>query len=313
VLRHGVRSVNLRQMGAALVGLVGVALIARSGIPAVQAARTVSSVTDGTAKPGIIDIPGFRRDAWFLADEPLLGFVEIPAGPFLMGSDATKDAQAYDNEGWTDGRSPHTVTVPTFYVGRYEVTAAQFRAFTDATDRPSNGSAGSEPAANVSWPDAMEYARWLTRVLRDSPNTPPELTRLLASGWRVTLPSEAQWEKAARGTDGRIYPWGNQPSRDLANYAGQSVRRVGEMRCAECAHGLSDMSGNVWELTRTAFRPGPLGADAEDLRTDALMVMRGGSFADDARNVRTTVRGGADPGARRPFIGFRVVLTDDAR
>jgi len=81
--------------------------------------------------------------------------------------------------------------------------------------------------------------------------------------------------------------------------------------CDDCAHGLSDMAGNVWEWTRSPYQPYPFSND-DDLRTigsDALWVMRGGSFADNAQYVRTANRGGADPGARRPFIGFRVVLT----
>ena len=70
------------------------------------------------------------------------------------------------------------------------------------------------------------------------------------------------------------------------------------------------MSGNVWEWTRSPFQPYPFdeGADRVDLEADALWVMRGGSFTDPARNIRTTTRGGADPGARRPFIGFRIAL-----
>ena len=71
------------------------------------------------------------------------------------------------------------------------------------------------------------------------------------------------------------------------------------------------MSGNVWELTRSPYQPYPYdeGDDAGDLATDALFVMRGGSFTDPAPNVRAAIRGGADPGVRRPFIGFRVVIT----
>jgi formylglycine-generating enzyme required for sulfatase activity len=127
----------------------------------------------------------------------------------------------------------------------------------------------------------------------------------------VTLPTEVQWEKAARGTDGRVYPWGNEPRTDLANFQGTATRPVGSVQCAECAYGLSDMSGNVWELTRTPYRDGPHDPRAQqpDLAADALWVMRGGSFADPARNVRAAIRGGADPGVRRPNIGFRLAIS----
>jgi formylglycine-generating enzyme required for sulfatase activity len=86
---------------------------------------------------------------------------------------------------------------------------------------------------------------------------------------------------------------------------------VGGFVCAECPYGLADMSGNVWEWTRSPYQPYPYDPtdDRDDLESDALWVMRGGSFGDDPRQVRAAVRGGADPGARRPFIGFRVALS----
>jgi formylglycine-generating enzyme required for sulfatase activity len=257
----------------------------------------------------------FRSEAWSLPDEDLLGFVEIPGGPFPMGSDPGRDPLAFDNEVWSASGGPESVGVPTFYMGRYEVTVAQFRAFVEETGRRSDESALSMPAdfpvANVSWTDAVEYARWLDGRLRELSTTPPALARFLQEGGRVTLPTEAEWEKAARGTDGRLYPWGDEPLRERANFGGSGVRPVGATPCPECAHGLLDAAGNVWEWTLTPFRPGPYApsAPAPDLREDALWVMRGGSFADPPQNVRSAVRGGADPGARRPFIGFRVAIS----
>ena len=146
--------------------------------------------------------------------------------------------------------------------------------------------------------------------MRESPETPPELKALLAEGWRVTLPSEAQWEKAARGDDGRIFPWGNELRADRANFASEVATAVGEMACPECAHGLADMSGNVWEWTRSPWQPYPYDEadDREGLEGDALWVMRGGSFGDPVRNVRAAMRGAAGPDVRREFIGFRVVM-----
>ena len=88
-------------------------------------------VSPPTAGPS--DLSRFRSDAWFLPDEALLGFVEIPAGPFLMGSDAAIDTLAFDNERWADARAQGTVDLPAYYIGRYEVTVAQFRAFVDET------------------------------------------------------------------------------------------------------------------------------------------------------------------------------------
>ena len=127
----------------------------------------------------------------------------------------------------------------------------------------------------------------------------------------MTLPSEAEWEKAARGTDGRIFPWGSQPTSDFANFNSGEIHAVGSKSCGECAYGLSDMSGNVWEFTRSPLQGYPYNPtdDSESLSEDALWVMRGGSFADNINNVRAAVRGAVDPGVRSNTIGFRVAIS----
>jgi formylglycine-generating enzyme required for sulfatase activity len=260
-------------------------------------------------------LPGFRADAWFLPDDPLLGFVEVPAGPFVMGSDPVTDRLAFDNERWGDRGTQGSVDLPAFHIARYEVTVAQFKAFVDATgyriDEQAIQGLPTHPVTSVSWPDALAYSRWLEKTLRAWPRTPPQLGWLFGDGWHVGLPSEAEWEKAARGTDGRIYPWGNEPRRDRANFGAKGTTPVGTFTCPECPFDLFDMSGNVWELTRSPYQAYPYdpGNDRENLEADALWIMRGGSFADTERNVRAAIRGGADPGARRPFIGFRVVIS----
>lgn len=258
---------------------------------------------------------GFRQDLYQLPDDSLLGLHEIPAGPFTMGSDPARDPAAFDIEWWGDGRVQATVDLPRFFLSRTEVTVAQYAAYLHDTGRtPADPrtleAPPNHPVAFVSWPEAVAYARWLDEALRTSDTTPPLVAELLARGWRVTLPDEAQWEKAARGVDGRLYPWGDSLVEGRANFRSRSPAPVGSFPCPECAHGLRDMAGNVWEWTRSPFQPYPFDADDDRVTVDdpALWVMRGGSFQDDTRFIRAANRGGADPGARRPFIGFRLAL-----
>jgi formylglycine-generating enzyme required for sulfatase activity len=243
-------------------------------------------------------LPAAERDA-------LPSFVEIAGGPFTMGADRASDPMAFDNERWSPAAGVGTVDVPTFYMAVHEVTVAEFTKFAQATRWPVDQRALAGPADHpvtfVSWPDALAYCRWLDATMKGS----------LPAGFRVTLPSEAQWEKAARGGDGRRYPWGAEPRRDRANVGGQGTVAAGSVACPECANGLADMAGNVWEWTRSPYQPYPYDEsnDRANLDQDALWVMRGGGFADTPQLIRTTTRGAAEPGARRPFIGFRVVIS----
>lgn len=283
-----------------------------------DATASMGSGASGIALPAAP--AGFRADAWYLPDDPRLGFVEIPAGPFVMGSDPGVDPQAFDVEWWGEGRVQGVVDLPTYHLGRFEVTVAQFIAFVADSGHPVHPealrAALDHPVTMVSWTDAVAYARWLDGRLRDgAASVPDEIAALLREGWRVTLPTEAQWEKAARGGDARIYPWGDVPRRDRAHWGADAPRRVGADPCPECPYAVLDLSGNVWEWTRSPYQPYPYDEadDREGLGAEALWVMRGGSFADGPRFIRGANRGGADPGARRPFIGFRVALGREAR
>ena len=264
----------------------------------------------------IAPMEGFSSEAWFLPDDELLGFVIIPAGTFVMGSNPGIDRMAFENERWSNTRRQGSVELPAFYIGRYEVTVAQYKAFANATGHPIDQRAlsvpDSHPITYVTWPDALAYCRWLDEQLRNWPLTPIELKQFMQQGARVKLPNEAEWEKAARGENGQTYPWGQRARTDLANYSSNSTMPVGSKPCPECANGLSDMSGNVWELTRSPLQDYPFDSadDRENLSEDALWVMRGGSYSDDERLVRTAVRGGFDPGVRNPGIGFRVVISN---
>jgi len=250
-----------------------------------------------------------------LPNLPLLGFVEVEAGEFLMGSNPLLDRLAYENERWSSRQRQGEVYLPSFFISRYETTIAQFGVYADeiGLDMGQINLVGSPDLAayNVTWSDAVGYASWLDSKLRSSPLTPERLKAILEGGGRVTLPSEAEWEKAARSTDGRIFPWGSQPTSDFANFNATEVYSVGSKLCDECAYGLSDMAGNVWEFTRSPLQDYPYDPadDLDNLSEDALWVMRGGSFADSINNVRAAVRGAVDPGVRSKTIGFRVVLS----
>jgi formylglycine-generating enzyme required for sulfatase activity len=248
--------------------------------------------------------PGLQAD-------PLLGFVEVPAGPFVMGSAV---APAFDNERWSAAAGEGSVDVGAFLIARHEVTVRQFAAFAAATGWQAEpralAGAPDHPVTYVSWTDALAYCRWLDATLKTASGVPPRLAQAGRDGWRVTLPTEAQWEKAARGGDRRAFPWGDQPRRDRGNFDGTGTTPVGQFPCPECPFGLADMSGNVWEWTRSPYQPYPYDErdDRSGLGADALWVIRGGHYGDPARLVRTTARGAAEPGARRPFIGFRLVI-----
>ena len=296
----------------AALGLVTAVWIALSNAGSLPQSPLIS---DDTVNGNPEEVPGFLAEAWQLPDDPLLGFVEIAAGSFLMGSDAVIDPMAFDIERWSSTNAQAVLELPTYYIGRFEVTVAQMRSFVQATGYPIDGQAlggaPGHPATFISWPDALAYSRWLDEILRTSPDTPEVLSTLLEGGGQVTLPTEAEWEKAARGSDGRIYPWGSEPRPDRATYQARGTTAVGSHQCPECPFGLSDMAGNVWEWTRSPYQPYPYDPidDFEDLENESLWVMRGGSFTDPAHFVRGANRGGADPGARRAFIGFRMAIS----
>ena len=269
--------------------------------------------------------PRFRADAWGLPAEPLLGFTRIPAGPFLMGSDLTRDADAFSDE-----QPQHAVDLQyDYYMARYPVTVAQFQAFAQASgyqpwDNDSLQGLPNHPVAWVNWHDALAYCEWLTARLREWAETPEPLAHLLRDvGWCVTLPSEAEWEKAARGADGRRYPWGDDPDPNCANCDATGIGKTSAVGCFPAGvspYGVEEMSGNVWEWTRSLWGsewnklifPYPYKPDdgREQLQApdDIRRVVRGGAAWGDRQYARCAARFLVD--ARDVFnvVGFRVVV-----
>jgi formylglycine-generating enzyme required for sulfatase activity len=219
--------------------------------------------------------------------------VWVPAGEFTMGS--TEEQTAVVLKEWPkesqelakllfDAEKPqHKVSLDGYWMYKYEVTVAQYRKFCEATKKempvaPDRGWKENHPMVNVSWQDAADYAEWAG----------------------VTLPTEAQWEKAARGTDGRIYPWGNDwDASKCANSVKtrqKSTQVVGSYPTGASKYGCMDMAGNVWEWCADWYDPnyykkaptknptGPLeGVPFEIAGTTYAghRMLRGGSWLDD--------------------------------
>jgi formylglycine-generating enzyme required for sulfatase activity len=259
-------------------------------------ARPVSSV----AAPSVVERRESRPDVLTITSPIHLELVRVPAGAFLMGSDPGKDEDAREDE-----QPQHRLDLPEFYIGKYPVTNAQYAAFVEATDHRAPGywnhdgvpsGKSGHPVVKVSWRDAIAFCRWLS----------------WETGKEFTLPSEAEWEKAARGPDGRIYPWGNQsPTADLCNFAKNvgGTTPVGTYSPqGDSPYGCADMAGNVWEWTRSLKRDYPydLGDGREDLEISDWRVLRGGAFLYSEGNVRCAYRDWFGPVCRDP-VGFRVV------
>lgn len=300
----------------------------------IAAVRRRAGDAPGTAKPGAAPagekgwsgeaLPaGVRRghEAPVLLWEPRPGvvveLVHVPGGEFPMGSEE-KIADEIE-------RPRHLHPVAPFFIGRRPVTASQYHAFCDATDRerpapPSWPSSPRHPIVNVDWEDAASFCTWL--------------------GGR--LPGEAEWEKAARGSDERRFPWGDEPpSPDRCVWDGSPMagsrsawqpsrgrfvkESVNERHSAargpesdrerpagQSPYGALDMAGTVWEwcavwFEREAYTRYAAG-DLHAPRTGKARVTRGGSWDSPPHKCRATTRGAVKPDARNEALGFRVVL-----
>ncbi|MGE3062130.1 MAG: formylglycine-generating enzyme family protein [bacterium] len=225
--------------------------------------------------------------------------IYIPAGEFTMGS------WDYDDE-----KPVHKVYLDGYYIMKYEVTNKQYKKFCDETGRsypPEPRFDGMSsyftsypdyPVVNVSWNDAKAYCDWAD----------------------LRLPTEAEWEKAARGTDGREYPWGNEnPGTNRCNYEGTEdgykyTSPVGSYENGRSPYGCYDMSGNVWEWCndrygesyyRTSKYKNPKGPNSGSER-----VLRGGSWYGGVGNMRTADRGNIDPAFVIDGGGFRCAASE---
>ncbi|MFO0983686.1 MAG: SUMF1/EgtB/PvdO family nonheme iron enzyme [Planctomycetota bacterium] len=223
--------------------------------------------------------------------------VAVPAGDFTLGNTTS--------EGDQDESPPHRVHFARkFYIDMYEVTWERYRLFCNATNRPyppdSDKLKDNWPVVNVTWQDAMDYAAYVGKK----------------------LPTEAQWEYAAKGNQDRKYPWGSDTSGDRANWASTErneadwfnyLRPVGSTTGASWC-GAMDMAGNVWEWCLDWYKHDAYallrdGAESpQELRPSKDgHVIRGGSWLTKPASCRVTIRNAGNLPARFPYIGFRCV------
>jgi len=216
--------------------------------------------------------------------------ITIPAGKFTMGS----------SDGGLMERPVHTVYLDTYQIGKYEVMVAQYRKFCKATGRkmpkaPSWGWNDNHPIVNVTWSDAAAYCKW--------------------AGGR--LPTEAEWEKAARGTNGRTYPWGNTWDKSKCANPELGLRSttapVGSYPAGASPYGCMDMAGNAWEWCQDLFLPYPGSNNTDYINT--FRVLRGGCWYNPGSAsyvYRCACRYDYDPHACTEGFGFRLARSSGA-
>jgi formylglycine-generating enzyme required for sulfatase activity len=249
--------------------------------------------------------------------------VPIPAGSFTMGAQKRDPSKPnYDPNAYDDERPVSVVALDAYRIGRYPVTVTEYQHFVESAGyadlrwRTAGGHGRrrqapdhweeqlqfpNRPVVGVSWYEALAYCRW-------------------AGG---SLPSEAEWERAARGTEGRGFPWGNEPPDPTrCNYA-MNVGHptpVGIYPQGATPEGMHDLAGNVWGWTRSLWetKPGTVVSgypyDADDVREgleaaeNVACGLRGGGFDSDARLVRCAYRIRLYPDVLDRRLGFRVVV-----
>ncbi|MCA9970744.1 MAG: formylglycine-generating enzyme family protein, partial [Anaerolineales bacterium] len=246
----------------------------------------------------------------------------VPAGPFVRGSTAEEvdaavalcrqnpDRETCAREDFASEMPPRTVTLRAFYMDETEVTNDEYRACVaaDACEPPAEGSGdyrraayfdepafGDYPVVYVSWEDAAAYCEWAGR----------------------RLPTEAEWEKGARGENGAIFPWGDAFDSSRANTQDRGVEEitaVGQYPTGASPYGLLDMAGNVWEYVADWFDPAyyAVAVDADppgpDESPSGEKVLRSGSYANFQHYARAANRGAVTPDSRTAFRGFRCAV-----
>jgi formylglycine-generating enzyme required for sulfatase activity len=242
------------------------------------------------------------------ASTPTDAMILIPAGEFTMGDSVEQAMVECKKErddcesAWFAAEAPaHTVNLPAFYIDPYEVTTGNYKRCVDAgtctaprltasaTHPNYYGTAEFDhyPVINVNWGQAKTYCEWHA----------------------ARLPSEAEWEKAARGTDQRTFPWGEGADKTRANYQASGFGdpiAVGSYETGKSPYGVYDMAGNVWEWVSDWYDVYPGGdPQANPDFGQKLRGLRGGAWLDPGNSIRASYRGQLDPTHDFGNIGFR--------
>jgi serine/threonine-protein kinase len=307
-----------------------------------------SGAGDTEGEPSVTppsDTPPADADAGDTWTRPTDGatMVYVPPGPFQMGSTDAQYREAVEQcvaagyprdecEGLLEIEKPaHTQTVGGFWIDKYPVTNAQFAAFLNERGNQSEGAVRGVP-----WFDLKNDAAQIERIdgefqarsgYEDHPVTLVSWygARAYAEWVGGRLPTEREWEKAARGPDGWVYPWGDEPpTSELCNFdntVGETTSVRAHSPAGDSPYGCADMAGNVWEWTRSLWGTDLMEPDyvypydpddgRENLQAgdDVLRVLRGGDFSFLATGVRCAVRGRSIPFDRWRSIGFRVLVS----
>ncbi|MEF8713820.1 MAG: SUMF1/EgtB/PvdO family nonheme iron enzyme [Accumulibacter sp.] len=334
LLEIGVGAIRQRERTAAIAARVAGWLAASLPIhPDDGGATRTQRARAGDVLAQIGD-PRFDAQRFYLPADDTLGFVRLAADPgFVIGTqrgDRKRVSRIAGYELSDDEINDALTPTPEFYIARYPVTVAQFRAFVEATgyaigDPDALRDPDSRPVRHVSWHDALAWCGWLNEVLTtaDVFADHPIASLVRERGWRVALPSELEWEKAARGgLAGAVFPWGDEADPERANYDAAEINDSSAVGCfAANGFGLYDMAGNVWEWTRSLWGDDWAQSDfvypydARDLKRedldasdDVYRVVRGGSWNLLRVLARCACRYRIHPGVRDGDLGFRVVL-----
>lgn len=298
--------------------LLGVDPIAFRNTPQYKDASNARSLVLGFLKHIVtLKTPHANKDKIVSLCFPLPEMVEIPAGSFIMGS-TREQVDALIKDGlkkvWVEPElDQHRVNLGAYEIGKYPVSNIEYQQFVDEAGYtvPSHWEGGrfqrdkgDHPVVGVSWEDAQAYCAWLSSI----------------TSKHYALPKEAQWEKAARGDKGNIYPWGNSwDINKLNSFNGgrKDTSPVGAYTQVggDSPYGCADMAGNVWEWCLDGFDAEAY-KDRQDGVTDPYVpfegrtsrVLRGGAFSYDRQGCRCAFRNYNNPSRRGDSVGFRIVL-----